>query len=69
MSFAEALTNLAVGYLVAVVVQIVIFPVFGLVATFGEHLAIGAVFTIASIARSYLLRRFFNAWGAQRPCE
>lgn len=69
MSFVEAVTNVCVGYLIAVLAQLVIFPMFGIAATLGQHLAIGGMFTVVSIARSYLLRRLFNAWGAERPAE
>jgi hypothetical protein len=60
MSLAEALANVVVGYGVAVLVQMVIFPVFGLIVSLGENLAIGLVFTAVSIVRSYLLRRAFE---------
>ncbi len=32
--------------------QIILFPHFGLAVSLGENLAIGALFTVASIARS-----------------
>jgi hypothetical protein len=38
----------------------VIFPVFGLIVSLGENIAIGLVFTVVSIVRSYLLRRAFE---------
>ena len=60
----EAIANVAVGYGVAVGSQIAIFPVFGISATLSDNLAIGAFFTVISLARSYLLRRAFNAWGS-----
>ncbi len=56
----EAAANVLVGFLVAVVTQLLVFPMFGLQATFGENLAIGAVFNGVSLARSYLLRRAFE---------
>ena len=49
MSFVEAVANVLVGYVATVLVQIVLFPMFGLVVLFGENLAIGLVFTAASI--------------------
>ncbi len=49
-----------VGYGVAVVTQILIFPVFGLQITLAQNLKMGAVFTVVSIARSYVLRRLFE---------
>jgi len=61
MSLAESFANVIVGYGVAVVTQILIFPVFGLQPTLGQNLAMGGVFTIVSLARSFLLRRLFEA--------
>lgn len=60
MSLAEAVANVAVGYAVAVATQIIVFPLFGIMVSLGQTLAIGALFTIASLARSYLLRRLFE---------
>ena len=61
MSLIEATTNVIVGYGVAVVTQILIFPIFGLQTTFGQNLAMGGVFTIVSLFRSFALRRLFEA--------
>lgn len=60
MSFIEALANVAVGYGVAVVTQILIFPVFGLHTTLAQNLSMGGIFTGVSIIRSFLLRRAFE---------
>jgi len=60
MSFVEAIANVAVGYGVAVTTQVLVFPVFGLQASLADNLLIGAVFTVVSIGRSYLLRRVFE---------
>ena len=61
MSLVESIANVAVGYGVAVVTQILIFPVFGLHTTLAQNLKMGAIFTIVSIARSFALRRVFEA--------
>ena len=61
ISLVEAVANVVVGYGVAVLVQVLLFPLFGLTVTFRQNLAIGLVFTAVSIARSYLLRRAFEA--------
>lgn len=61
MSLVESLTNVAVGYGIAVITQIVVFPLFGLTTTLSENMAMGAIFTVVSIARSFTLRRFFEA--------
>ena len=61
MSMVEAATNVIVGYVLAIATQIVVFPWFGLEAALGEHLTIGMAFVGVSMARSYLLRRLFEA--------
>jgi hypothetical protein len=60
MSLVEALTNVAVGYGIAVVTQMAVFPLFGLHATLAQNMMMGAIFTVVSIARSYALRRVFE---------
>ena len=59
-SLIEAVTNVAVGYVLAVTTQILVFPRFGLHPSLGENLALGAVFVGISLLRSYALRRLFE---------
>ena len=61
MSLLEAVTNVLVGYGVAVATQWAVFPLFGLYATLQENLLIGLIFTAVSLVRSYVLRRVFEA--------
>ena len=61
MSLLESLTNVAIGYGVAVATQIAVFPLFGLEVSLSDNLAIGGLFTLVSIARSYAVRRLFEA--------
>lgn len=58
-SLVESLTQVAVGYLVALATQIAVFPLLGIPVTLGQNLQIGLVFTAVSIVRSYALRRVF----------
>jgi hypothetical protein len=60
MSLVEALTNVVVGFGLAVLTQIMIFPLFGLGVSLVQNLQIGAIFTAVSILRSYALRRLFE---------
>lgn len=60
MSLVEAVTNVLVGYGVAVATQWAVFPLFGLYATLQENLVIGLIFTAVSLVRNYLLRRAFE---------
>lgn len=61
-SFLESLTNIAVGYGVALTSQMVIFPIFDIHIKAREHMMIGVFFTVVSLVRSYALRRVFNRW-------
>jgi hypothetical protein len=61
MSIIESVANVAIGYGIAVCAQIAIFPLFGINVPIGDNLAIGGLFTIVSLLRSYFLRRIFNA--------
>ena len=60
LSLIEAITNVAVGYVLAVITQIMVFPWFGIHPSLGENLAIGSIFTGISLLRSYALRRLFE---------
>lgn len=61
LSLIEAATNVIVVYGLAVLTQILVFPWFGIEARLGDHLAIGLVFLVVSLIRSYCLRRLFEA--------
>jgi hypothetical protein len=61
MSMVEAATNVAVGFIVAVAAQVLLFPMFGVVIPLADNVRIGVVFTAVSIVRSFVLRRAFEA--------
>lgn len=60
-SLIEALMNVVIGLLVSVVANAIVFPRFGFQPTVGENVAISLIYTAISIARQYILRRWFNA--------
>ena len=60
MSMVEAVTNVVVGYVLAIATQIVVFPWFGIETGLAEHMTIGLAFVVISLARGYLLRRLFE---------
>jgi len=62
MSLIEAASNVAVGYVLAVATQIIVFPWFSLHPSIGQSLALGGVFVGISLLRSYVLRRLFEHW-------
>ena len=59
-SALEALANVALGYVLAILTQMLVFPLFNLDVTFGENLSIGLAFVGVSLLRSYVLRRLFE---------
>jgi hypothetical protein len=61
MSFIESCVNVLIGYGIACAAQAVIFPWFGIYVSTSQNLQIGALFTVVSIIRSYIVRRVFNA--------
>ena len=61
--FRDLTEGIVVGFVLAVLMQLAVFPVMGLAASVPQSLGLGAVFTGTSLARSYLLRRLFTRWG------
>ena len=59
-SAVEAGTNVVVGYLVAVIANYFVLPIFGYMVTVQDSFTIGLAFTAISMLRSYVLRRLFN---------
>ena len=59
-SLIESLTNVLIGYSTAFVSQLLIFPLFSISVTIGDNLLIGLYFTLISLVRSYVVRRYFN---------
>lgn len=75
-SLIESFTNILIGYTIAILSQIVIFPLFNIHVPLKTNLGIGLWFTAISLIRSYTIRRFFNkkqktsainAWAAENP--
>lgn len=58
-SMIEALVNVAGGYFVAVAIQVLVLPAYGLDLPVSQNMILAIPFTLASAVRSYLFRRFF----------
>lgn len=61
MSLVESLVNIAIGYTLNLLAQTLIFPLFGIYISFSKNLGIGLAFTLISLGRSYVIRRWFNS--------
>lgn len=60
-SLIEALMNVAIGLCVSVIANALVFPRFGFHPSISENVTISIIYTAISIARQYVLRRWFNA--------
>lgn len=65
-SITESISNVGIGYAVALASQMVIFPAYGIHIPINTNIKIGIWFTVVSIIRSYALRRVFNKIGARK---
>lgn len=59
-SLIESLTNVFIGYLTALFSQWLIFPLFEIKVSVKDNLLIWLYFTVISLLRSYIIRRYFN---------
>lgn len=60
-SLLESGVNIFIGYFVALISQVLVFPMFDINVPLSVNLWIGAWFTVISLVRSYVIRRWFNA--------
>jgi hypothetical protein len=60
-SLIESGINILIGYFVALASQLLIFPLFDIHIGLSTNLWIGLWFTVISLVRSYVIRRWFNA--------
>ena len=61
-SLYEAILNTIIGYVIAFIAQLIVYPIYGHSFTLGQNLQIGLIFMALSLARSYIIRRWFNAY-------
>lgn len=64
-SLLEVTLNTSTGFLTSLATQWVVFPMFDFRPALSQNLIITAIFTIVSVARSYIWRRVFNALHAK----
>lgn len=60
-SLIEAIVNVLIGFGINWCANLLILPLFGFHVTGAQAFHIGLLFTAISIARSYVIRRWFNA--------
>jgi low affinity Fe/Cu permease len=61
VSLIEQILNVASGFVLSVLVWQTVGPLFGYEVTIAANLGITSIFTVVSVVRGYIWRRFFNA--------
>ncbi len=59
-SFVESWANIFIGFTINYFANLAILPLFGFNVTASDAFGIGVFFTIISLIRSYVIRRWFN---------
>jgi hypothetical protein len=61
-SAVETIINIGSGYVLAILLQLLIFPLYGIQIHLEQNLTMGLMFTVPSVLRSYAIRRLFNRY-------
>ena len=62
-SLVETLTNVGIGWFISFVANMLVLPVFGYNINLTDGILISIIFTVISIIRGYVVRRWFNSRG------
>ena len=60
-SMIEVGINIFIGFWINYFANLLILPMFGLSVTLAENFLLGLAYTLVSVARSYVIRRWFDA--------
>lgn len=59
MSMIEAITNTLVGFVMSILLQLLMTSALSIQMSLDQNIIMSLVFTVASVARGYLVRRMF----------
>ena len=59
-SIIESAWQTVIGYICAVIIQYIVYPLYGIEIDWFINFQIAMIFMVASYIRSYYVRRFFN---------
>ena len=60
-SFIETLASVFVGWIIGVILNMLVLPLFDYNITVIDSLWVSLIFTVVSVIRGYITRRFFNS--------
>ena len=61
-SLIESIINTSLGFLVALITQILTYPIFDIEVSFEYQTLLALIFTSVSLVRGYIVRRYFNTY-------
>jgi hypothetical protein len=67
MSLVESVINIVVGFGISLAAQIYFLPLLGVQISLSQNVTFALIMTVVSIARSFALRRVFEALHIRRP--
>jgi len=67
MSMVETCLNTAIGFVIAIATQLLVFPLFGYSPPLSTNFKIALIFTVVSIVRGFVFRRLFEFLHIRRP--
>lgn len=59
-SLLESLLNVIVGFIISYAISFIVYPLFGIPVNPTKYLGIVLIYTVISVIRSYVIRRYFN---------
>ena len=60
MSLIESIVDILIGLVIAIIVQLLVFPLYGITTTLFENFQIAVIFTVVGVIRKYVVRRWLN---------
>ena len=60
-SLIESLTSTTIGWLIGVILNLTVLPLFDYNITVVDSLLVSLIFTAVSVIRGYVIRRWFNS--------
>lgn len=60
-SLIESLTSTTIGWLIGVILNLTVLPLFDYNITVVDSLWVSLIFTAVSVIRGYIIRRWFNS--------
>ena len=60
-SMIESMTSVGIGWFIGVILNMLVLPLFDYDVSLTDGVLISIIFTVVSVVRSYIIRRWFNS--------